>query len=52
MTQPTTKLPQDAGTGVSEEALERAEKYIEEEEGAANKLGGWHCPGTSSSASR
>ena len=41
MTQPTTKLPQDAGTGVSEEALERAGKYVEEEEGASNKLTGW-----------
>ena len=28
-------------TAVSDEALERAEKYVEEEEGAANKLHGW-----------
>ncbi len=41
MTPTTVPLPQDAGTGVSEEALHRAEKYIEEEEGAANKLHGW-----------
>ena len=27
--------------GVSDEALQRAEQYIEEEEGAANKLKGW-----------
>ena len=27
--------------GVSEEALQRAEQYVEEEEGAANKLRGW-----------
>ena len=26
---------------VSEEALQRAEQYVEEEEGAANKLKGW-----------
>ena len=27
--------------GVSDEALQRAEEFIEEEEGAANKLRGW-----------
>ncbi len=30
-----------AAATVSEEALKKAESYIEEEEGAANKLGGW-----------
>ncbi|MEJ7667879.1 MAG: TRAP transporter fused permease subunit [Casimicrobiaceae bacterium] len=33
-------LQHQPDTGVSEEALHRAEKYIEEEEGAANKLHG------------
>ena len=33
-------LQHQPDTGVSEEALHRAEKYIEEEEGAANKLQG------------
>ena len=33
-------LQHQPDTGVSEEALQRAEKYIEEEEGAANKLQG------------
>ena len=31
----------DPGTTVSDEALRKAEQYIEEEEGAANHLGGW-----------
>ncbi len=31
----------DQDATVSEEALRKAEKYIEEEEGAANRLGGW-----------
>jgi hypothetical protein len=30
-----------SGAAVSDEALQRAEQYIEEEEGAANKLHGW-----------
>ena len=31
----------DSQTAVSEEALRKAEQYIEEEEGAANRMGGW-----------
>ena len=31
----------ETGGAVSDEALRKAEAYIEEEEGAANKLKGW-----------
>ena len=31
----------DPNAAVSEEALRKAEQYIEEEEGAVNRLGGW-----------
>jgi TRAP transporter 4TM/12TM fusion protein len=37
----TSPTPAEAPTAVSDEALQRAEKYVEEEEGAANKLHGW-----------
>ncbi len=41
----TPKLTSEGGpavvTGVSEEALKRAEAFVEEEEGAANRLSGW-----------
>src|SRR6185295_4295543 len=42
-TAPTVSSPDPAaqGNAVSAEALERAEEFIEEEEGAANKLHGW-----------
>ncbi|MEO7150224.1 MAG: C4-dicarboxylate ABC transporter permease, partial [Burkholderiaceae bacterium] len=40
-THPIPSPTQGAGTGVSEEALARAGKYVEEEEGAANTLHGW-----------
>jgi TRAP transporter 4TM/12TM fusion protein len=36
-----TRPEQDAEPVVSDEALKKAEEYIEEEEGAANKLSGW-----------
>src|SRR4051812_34776339 len=35
------RLDQTAETVVSDEALRKAEQYIEEEEGAANRLAGW-----------
>ena len=34
-------IPPEKGGAVSDEALKKAESYIEEEEGAANKLHGW-----------
>jgi TRAP transporter 4TM/12TM fusion protein len=37
----TAQAPAEPTTAVSDEALQRAEKYVEEEEGAANKLHGW-----------
>ncbi|MYN13164.1 TRAP transporter fused permease subunit [Pusillimonas sp. TS35] len=35
------RIESDADTIISEEALHKAEQYIEEEEGAANRIGGW-----------
>ena len=40
-TPPHPSLQHEPASGVSDEALARAEKYVEEEEGAANKLRGW-----------
>ncbi len=37
----TPQAPAESPTAVSDEALQRAEKFVEEEEGAANKLHGW-----------
>src|SRR3546814_18260172 len=35
------RIESDPDVTVSDEALQKAEQYIEEEEGAANRLGGW-----------
>src|SRR6186997_2174517 len=37
----TPQAPAELPIAVSDEALQRAEKFVEEEEGAANKLHGW-----------
>ena len=37
----TQQAPAETPIAVSDEALQRAEKFVEEEEGAANKLRGW-----------
>jgi TRAP transporter 4TM/12TM fusion protein len=41
MTQEHPQLAHEPAAGVSEEALHKAEEFIEAEEGAANKLKGW-----------
>ena len=41
MTEPAQKAPVDDGGAISEEALKKAEAYIEEEEGAAHRLSGF-----------